>query len=90
MLEENVALLQARIDELESPGRDRQSVFLHNPYQQYRPTIMGPQELAAPVGATPPLRPGSVPAVMSWWEVQEPPSEIGARLWVDLPLNPGY
>lgn len=77
ILEESVALLQARIDELESPGRDRHSVFLHDPYLQYRTTRAGTQILP---GATPPPRPGSVPTVLNWWEVQEPPPEIRTML----------
>ncbi|KAH8111227.1 hypothetical protein DFH11DRAFT_650954 [Phellopilus nigrolimitatus] len=88
ILEENIALLQARIDELENPDPTAQPVLLHDPYEHYRRTSgehavgiapetgLGQAErvLAAPE------RPNSVPAVMLWWEFEEPPAEISNML----------
>lgn len=82
ILEENVALLQARIDELESPGRNLHSIVLHDPYQRYQSAGATSQlTLEQQAVVPPPLQPGSVPAVQSWWEVEEPPSHVRDTLY---------
>ncbi|EJD02546.1 uncharacterized protein FOMMEDRAFT_157780 [Fomitiporia mediterranea MF3/22] len=60
MLEEHVALLQARIHELEDPRIASQSVRLHDPYIATRTP-----------GAQNPRPPNA-----SWWESEEPPAQI--------------
>ncbi|KAL5532518.1 hypothetical protein ACEPAF_4292 [Sanghuangporus sanghuang] len=69
MLEETVALLQARIHELENPRIASQSIRLHDPYAATRPhrTV---QSATAP-GMS---RIGSEAGL--WWEQEEPPAGI--------------
>ena len=48
MLEENIALLQARIQELEDPNIAARKVYLHDPYKAFRAASMSGREGTAP------------------------------------------
>ena len=92
ILEENVARLQARIQELENPEEASAPVLLHDPYaaQTARLRRGGPGQGQAsqfmaggPAGSNVPIiRPGSVPAVMSWWEFEDVPANVSDSLCV--------
>ncbi|KAI5116880.1 hypothetical protein M0805_009862 [Coniferiporia weirii] len=81
ILEENIAILQARVEELEGPTSGAQSVLLRDPYEAYRQANprVGTSENAggsSNLALAIPSRPGSAPTVMSWWEFEEPPAQI--------------
>ncbi|RPD65437.1 hypothetical protein L226DRAFT_567324 [Lentinus tigrinus ALCF2SS1-7] len=63
LLEENIALLEARIKELENPGETAPSVQLHDPRRQASTSAAGPSRLLMPAMAGPsgiPLYPASM------------------------------
>ena len=93
ILEENVARLQARIQELENPQASSPSVLLHDPYSSSRsrsasrnrsPHHSSSERLnLVPVSQSGPVFPersSSVPAVMAWWELEEPPLQVSDLL----------
>lgn len=104
MLEENVARLQQRIQELENPNTGGSSILLHDPYESARRgatsglgagVTQPAQALSPPLTMVPsmsgsqgapgarldtPIRPDSAPAVMPWWEFEEPPSQVAQWL----------
>ncbi|KAI5116156.1 hypothetical protein M0805_008427 [Coniferiporia weirii] len=73
ILEENVSRLEARLQELENPDISAQTILLSNPYDANTSAadIAGhlAQAFLAPV-------PASLPAVMNWWEFEEPPAQV--------------
>lgn len=72
MLEENVALLQARIHELENPRIAAQAVRLHDPYEASRARNSSHSGSSAFTMHTP----ASGVDTMAWWELEEPPARI--------------
>ncbi|KAH8107326.1 hypothetical protein DFH11DRAFT_1863409 [Phellopilus nigrolimitatus] len=74
VLEENVALLQARIRELEAPDFSNRPILLHDPYKTYRQA--GSSTTLGASSRSMPSRPGQ----MSWWEFEEPPTQISDML----------
>lgn len=67
MLEETVALLQARIHDLENPRVASQSVRLHDPYATCHSTAQST--------ATPGMR-SSESGNGHWWEREEPSADV--------------
>ncbi|KAH8108630.1 hypothetical protein DFH11DRAFT_1820528 [Phellopilus nigrolimitatus] len=88
VLEENVALLQARIRELEAPDFSNRPILLHDPYETYRQagssTTLGASSRNMPSHPgqmfPAPVRFGSAPEIRSWWEFEEPPAQISDML----------
>ncbi|KAH8112455.1 hypothetical protein DFH11DRAFT_1785696 [Phellopilus nigrolimitatus] len=84
VLEENVALLQARIQELEAPDLSKRPILLHDPYETSRQAGSSASSRSMPSnpGQTfpAPVRFGSAPDVRSWWEFEEPPAQISDML----------
>ena len=62
VLEENIALLQARIFELENPQSSDRNVLLQNPYTALGDGGAGSSEDRANIS--------------QWWELEEPPLRI--------------
>ncbi|KAH8101647.1 hypothetical protein DFH11DRAFT_1790190 [Phellopilus nigrolimitatus] len=89
ILEENIALLQARVQELENPEH-AQPVLLRDPYEAFRASnpISGVisdtsvNQAGIPVlGSTTSI---PTPAAIPWWELEEPPAQIRDTLVTDF------
>ena len=74
MLEENIALLQARIQELEDPNIAAHRVYLHDPYQTFRQNEARGQMLSAGAQSS------SVAPGVQWWDMEEPPRDVADTL----------
>ncbi|KAH8115853.1 hypothetical protein DFH11DRAFT_1506802, partial [Phellopilus nigrolimitatus] len=89
MLEENIALLQARIDELENNDPSSQPILLYDPYEPYKrasesPTgYLGLDSSSIQDGRmfASPMRSDSALSSL-WWESEELPAEISNMLVV--------
>jgi len=87
-MEENIAILQARIHELENPSNTSPPILLHDPYRAAPPREQsaGLQNTQVPTNtAFSTISATSMPAAMAWWEFEELPAPISDMLCV---LNP--
>lgn len=75
MLEENVALLESRLQELQEDRIPTESLFLHNPYPASSYTATLP---------TPTLTSGAHTETWMWWEQEELPARLSEMLYVFL------
>ena len=73
LLEETVALLQARIQELESPNVASQSIYLHDPYAETR--NRGTEQTTSVADTE-----ESNSSMTEWWEFDEPPADMARTL----------
>ncbi|KAI5118638.1 hypothetical protein M0805_000014 [Coniferiporia weirii] len=68
-LEENIALLQSRINDLENPDHSSRSIVLQDPYKT-RSGSPGMSTVTESLGTAP------TTSSPSWWEFEEPPAQI--------------
>ncbi|OCB83913.1 hypothetical protein A7U60_g9119 [Sanghuangporus baumii] len=83
LLEENVAILESRLQELEGRPGSRQSLTLHDPYAAYRLSTGRRTDSQA----SPSQSPSVPPTQEGWWEDPEPPSQISEMLALGFALD---